>query len=107
MELLHETYTHLQTAYADYSTRGESEADKLAKTLQECIKHVNTDDLAEVLRLQVALDGVRISSHNLMSSPPNRGFELRQIYTDSCITHCLLELTRGINGEREMVWMEC
>jgi hypothetical protein len=108
MELLHETYSHLQTVYADYSTRGDSEADKLAKTLQGCIKHVNTDDIAEVLKLKVALDGVRISSHALMSSsPPNRGFGFRQIYTDSCITQCLLELTHGINGEREIVWTEC
>jgi hypothetical protein len=108
MELPNETYSHIQAIYADYSTSGNLKVDNLAKTLQECIKHVNTDDLAEVSRLKMALDGVRISSHALMSSSsPNGGIGLRQIYTDSCITQCLLEFMCNVKGEKEIVWAEC
>jgi lysine-specific demethylase 8 len=108
MEFPLQIHRYLQTVYEDYSADGDSEVDNMVKLLQECIKKLSTDDIEELSKLATILDSVRGTGHALMSSSAsNRGVRLRRIYTDSCITQCLLELMRNVTGPRESVWNEC
>lgn len=109
MYLLDEIHNLLRTVYMDCAINGDTEVNALVKRLQRCIEMVNKNEVMEPSELETSLDSVRTSTHAFMSSSAAKhyGASLRQIYTDSCITHCLLELYHDEKAEGETAWLKC
>lgn len=107
MTLVKEIHSYLETFYADISTNTDSETESLAVTLQECLSKLCSQQPNVQASMKMELDRIRSSSHELMSMPSSNRAILRQLYTDSCLIRCLLELERKDNHENEATWLEC
>ena len=99
--------SYLDSVYKGHSINDSSELHALATTLQKCLSKLGGEGSYNPSELKLELDCTRASSHALMSSSPSNGVTIRQIYTDSCLIQCLLDLTSDDKKEEEMFWLDC